>query len=719
MRKPIAIGILFLWVVVLAAQSGTANGEASSRLHPQLRLLLTHDAAGMSAGSVNSGWGDGGDRFQIAVSPTGETRIGVLAKLTATGVESGLPGIPVLGRAGEIFALLVSVADLGSLASNEDVVYVEPAWRTEPALDRSVPAIRADDVHAGDPAIFGEGAVVGIVDTGVDYLHRDFRFDTNGDGFEETSRIDSILDQTRGLLGVTYTRTQIESDIGMGLGASEGIVRSADREGHGTHVAGIAAGDGSSSASGFVGVAPKATLVVVKTTFYTSDILAAVGYVFDRADALGLPAVVNLSLGGHEGPHDGTSLFEEGLDALVDRPGRAIVVSAGNEGNLTIHTSKNLRGTSTSFVVVPEDWEVEVGLWYPGSSSFTITVEPPGGALVSVPTGASTGYVPTGAGTMYVDNASGGVNPNNGDREVFIRLASVRVGDRWRIGVSDQGGGGRFDAWITTPTGLIEGGDSASTIDEPGNGQRVITVGAFNSKATWPSLTGQQDFTAEYRVGALSDFSSHGPTRDGRTKPEVAAPGAWICAAKSADAPAFDYLTHPDGVHVMEIGTSMAAPHVSGTIALLFELDASLTFDEIRSILVSEASADSSTGAVPNVRWGWGKLDALASADAVDVTEPPEPPVTPDRPEIDVAENPVRSEALFTYRTPEGTRTATLRVYTVGGSLAFETDVSPSGDDYEWNLRSNRGETLATGLYLYVLVTDRGTSEVGRLVVAR
>jgi subtilisin family serine protease len=717
MRRPISVGILFL-SIVLAAAFSTHTADASSRLHPELRALLASEEVSGTAAPLGVDWFASSDRYQILITPTGEARIGVLAKLADPASDASLRGIPVLARAGGILALSVSMADLLALASNEDVVYVEPAWRTEPALDRSVPAIRADDVHTATPPILGEGVVIGIVDTGIDYLHLDFRTDANGDGFEETSRIDSILDQTRGLLGTQYTRAQIESDIAAGLGATEGIVRSIDRDGHGTHVSSIAAGDGSSSSYGLIGVAPKATLVAVKTTFYTSDILAAVEFIFDRADALGLPAVANLSLGGHEGPHDGTSLFEEGLDRLVDGPGRAIVVSAGNEGNLSIHTSGVLQGGGTSFVVVPDEWEVEVGVWYPGSSAFTITVEPPGGAAVSVPAGVSSGYVTTGVGTVYVDNASGGLNPNNGDHEVFVRLANVNVGDRWRIGVLDQGGGGRFDAWITSPEGSIESGDSTSTIDEPGNGQRVITVGSFNSKGTWPSLAGPQDFSAQYPLGALSAFSSHGPTRDGRTKPEVCAPGAWICAAGSSDAAAYDYLTHPDDLHVMELGTSMAAPHVSGTIALMFDLDAGLTFEEVRGILISEAAADSSTGSVPNARWGWGELDALAAVEAVEATEP-EPPVAPERPEIGLEENPARSEARFVFSTPQGTRTATLRVYTVAGSLVFETSVSPSAGSYEWNLRSDRGETMATGLYLYVLVTDKGSSEVGRLVIAR
>ncbi|MGB2982353.1 MAG: S8 family serine peptidase [Candidatus Bipolaricaulia bacterium] len=718
LRKPITFALLCAFL--LAAVAMCAGAERSlARLHPTLRTLFvaTTDAVVPQSEAfdllIDSG------RFQLTLSPTSVARIGVLAKLRDATIGSLYRRIPVLGEAGTIYALAVTIAELAELASDPNVIYIEPSWKTRPALDRSLIAINADAAHDASPAILGDEAVVGLVDTGIDYTHLDFRVDTDGDGVEESSRIHSIWDQTWGLLGAEYSRSEIEDDLALGLGPDAGLVRTRDGDGHGTHVAGIAAGDGTSSVSGFVGVAPEATIVAVKTSFFTADIISGVQYVFAEAASLGLPAVVNLSLGGHEGPHDGTSLFEEGLDQLASGPGRVIVVSAGNEGNLPIHTASTLQGGSVSFIVEPEEWEIEIQLWYPGASRFTITLFPPADAAIRVPSGSDTGYVFTANGTALVDNASAGVNPNNGDHLAFIRLVDVGVGDRWRIEVSDEGGGGRFDAWITSQTGIIEGGDSSSTIDEPGNGNRVITVGAFNSKSTWPSLSGNQDFSSEYPVGELSAFSSRGPTRDGRTKPEISAPGAWVCSAASSSAASFGYLTHPDGVHVVEIGTSMAAPHVTGAVALLLSLDSTLSAEEVRGTLTSTASSDAITGFVPNALWGWGRLDVGAAIDDVESGEPPVPPVDPNAPEIGLANNPVASSARFTYESPQGTTAATLRVYTVAGALVFETSVSPTAGTYDWDLRTNRGETLAIGLYLYVLITDRGASRVGRLVIDR
>jgi subtilisin family serine protease len=627
-------------------------------------------------------------------------------------------GLRVLGSTGTILGMDVTAPELMSLLEEKDVIYVEPAWKTTPHLDASIPAVGADEVHGLRPAVLGEGVIVGAVDTGIDYSHLDFRYDSNGDGFEESSRILAIWDQTFGVFGVRYLQEEIEGDLAEGYGADAGSVRQADHDGHGTHVMSIAAGDGSSSEYGFVGVAPKASLVMVKTTFYTSDILRGVEYVFDVADSLGLPAVVNLSLGGHEGPHDGTSLFEQGLDELAEGAGRAIVVSAGNEGDLEIHASATLNRGSMSYEIKPSNSQVELSIWYPGDSRFTVTITPPGEPPIAVPWGTETGVIATPAGAVRVDNAWGGENPNNGDNEAFVRLYGLTGFANWQIAVSDTSGGGRFDVWVTSGTAALVGGNSTSTIDEPGNADNVITVGAYTTKATWPSQSGEQDYTSQYTVGTLASFSSRGPTRDGRVKPELAAPGAWICAALSEDAGWQSTFVHPDGVHTMELGTSMAAPHVSGAIALMLSVDPDLTTTQIRSTLTSTAVQDGRTGSVPNPRWGWGKLDVAAAVQEI-IQSGPEPPPETEIPVIEVGANPVSAVAQFAYSVPQGTVTATLRIYSVAGALVYEAAVNPVGGNVSWNLRTDRGEMLASGLYLYVLVSDRGTSEVGRLVIAR
>lgn len=704
------------------AQDASYAPSDAAKMAPVLSVLLSTRDGDTQPERFSLYNGDDDYGFQYTISPTtGERLVGVLVQTRNSTTGRTLLGIPITAKAGSIVALSVTLSQLLDLARSDDVVYIEPSWKTRPTLDVSVPAIGADTAHAEPLAAVGEDVAIGIVDTGIDYTHLDFRVDEDGDGVEEGSRILALWDQTLGLFGTAYRRADIESDLAYGYGPSAGIVRSSDTNGHGTHVAGIAAGDGSSSSAGFVGVAPGSTLVVVKTTFYTSDILAAVEYVFDQADAAGLPAVVNLSLGGHEGPHDGTSLFEQGLDELADAPGRAIVVSAGNEGDLDIHAAGTLSGGFDSFDIVPDESTVELTLWYPGTSQFTVVVVPPSDAAVAATTGMKSGHVATIDGIVYVDNASSGINPNNGDREVYIRLSSVATGSTWEVRIEDVSGGGRFDAWILSEAAHINGGDSSMTIDEPGNANDVITVGAYTTKLTWPSMAGTQDFSGVYPLNDLAPFSSRGPTRDGRTKPDVCAPGAFICSALSSTASPLAYLTHTDGMHTIELGTSMAAPHVSGTIALLLSRDSGLTTTEIKQILHTTSMQDSYTGSIPSLSWGWGKIDAASAVARVDEIAPPDDPDSdpPEKPEVSVAENPAERTAQFLLDIPAEARTATLRIYTVSGNLVFETSLATRATEYEWNLLTTRQDPLAGGLYLYVVVTDQGTSDVGKLVIKR
>ena len=713
--------ILALLVSVMTS-AATAASSLDPRLAPSLRILMEDTLAPRASASAIQHVLDGTSATSSWSSEIPLPQLRLLIKLNRTFSGTSFHGLPVRLSTGSILAMSATVQQILTLLEDHDIIYIEPARLTTPTLDVSIPVIGASAVHSSASGNTGEGVILGAIDTGIDYTHLDFRTDLDEDGFEESSRIVGLLDQSYGFFGIEYTQADIETDLANGYGSDAGIVRMKDTDGHGTHVMGIAAGDGSSSTAGFVGVAPDAWIVMVKTTFFTSDILAGIEYIFDLADDLGLPAVVNLSLGGHEGPHDGTSLFEEGIDELVSGPGRVVVVSAGNEGDQPIHASDYLLGNSSSFGIAPDGWEVELDLWYPGSSHFTVTVNPPIGSAIVAPTGVDTGAVQTPVGTARIDNASQGVNPNNTDHQVTIRLSNLSGSGQWQVGVLDAGSeGGKYDAWIISGSASLVGGDSISTIDEPGNAQDVITVGSFNSKALWPSLSGDQNYLSAYPLNVLSSFSSRGPTRDGRMKPDICAPGAWIGAALSNDAMWQGYLVNPDGVHTMELGTSMAAPHVSGAAALLLSINPQLTASDVRTLLRDSATRDGFTGSTPNASWGWGKLNVFAAVANVDQPDPPIDP-TPDdedRPVLSLEENPVATSARFAMSVPSGTTTAQLRIYAVSGVLVYDASMHPSTDQVEWPLITNRGVTVASGLYLAVLVTDRGISDIVKLVIAR
>jgi subtilisin family serine protease len=218
-------------------------------------------------------------------------------------------------------------------------------------------------------------------------------------------------------------------------------------------------------------------------------------------------------------------------------------------------------------------------------------------------------------------------NPNNGDKEILLELlpaegfGTVESGV-WRFilhGVRVRVG--RFDAWAVTDAELRSDLEPVGRrVAMPGTARNAITVGAHVSRDSWVDVNGRQRQVSA-RVGDIASFSSDGPTRDGRLKPEITAPGQEIGSSYSADAPAGSpYSIFPsdswvlwDGLHAVGQGTSFSAPHVAGAVALIFERDPALDALQVREIITSTARADGFTGAVPNATWGFGKLDVYAA----------------------------------------------------------------------------------------------------------
>ncbi|MCS7219685.1 MAG: S8 family serine peptidase [Anaerolineae bacterium] len=416
-------------------------------------------------------------------------------------------------------------------------------------------------------------------------------------------------------------------------------VRMTDLHGHGTHVAGTAAGNGRGTNGGlpagtFKGMAPSANLIVVRATrdyiggFSTTDILNALTFVDQKAQELGLPYVVNMSLGGHIGPHDGTSPEERAIDNLVGagKPGKAIVVSAGNEGDEAIHAGGTLsRGRSVALQVnVPSGGGFFLtDIWYEGSDTFGVGFRDPSGSGIDpalVPPGQEQCFTSSTALVCIMHNDN---NLYNGDKEILFLIISLSSGT-WRLILyGNNVVSGRYDGWIqgccdwTNP-------DNQMRVGMPGTARSAITVGAYTTKNRWTDVTGAgQSIPAT--IGAIAAFSSDGPTRDGRLKPEITAPGQMICSTFSGQSPVGAYSSmYPstsyvcqDGRHGIAQGTSMSAPHVTGAVALLLSLNRSLDAMQLKELLTRHARSDSFTGTIPNHRWGYGKLDVPAAARAV------------------------------------------------------------------------------------------------------
>ena len=312
--------------------------------------------------------------------------------------------------------------------------------------------------------------------------------------------------------GTEYTQAQINSELGS---APPKFVKEVDSDGHGSHVAGIAAGNGSSSASGYIGVAPDADIIFVKTTFNDADIIDGITYIKNKAVAAGEPFVINLSLGSQEGPHDGTSADEKAIDEYLRIRGVLLSLLPATKERIRfmwIVLSKS--GTASYQFTIPaytpsginQNDYVYFDMWYGAQDQLTVAVTSPNGSVVTAISGniVST-QTPAGDGQVEIDNASQGVSPLNSANECLIYIFDAvaqkppRAGT-WQIkisGVSVAKGGGAYDIWLSDAS--MTGADGSSPefttgysfrklVGSPGTSKKAITVGSYRTKFKWPSI---------------------------------------------------------------------------------------------------------------------------------------------------------------------------------------------------------------------------------------
>jgi subtilisin family serine protease len=421
--------------------------------------------------------------------------------------------------------------------------------------------------------------------------------------------------------GFPYGREFSATDINNALNAPDPFQFLSYKIGveeHGTHVMDIAAGNG--NATGAQGVAPKADIIFVQLavenlqptdTFGNSRrVLEAVEYIFQKAKALGRSAVVNLSLGTHGGPHDGSTPVERGFDHLLGEPGRAIVISAGNSFQRRSHAIGRLTPGQERVL----GWEIfptdttrnKLEIWYSGSAELEVSLVAPGGQRFG-PTGLG---APPGVikrqGTKAGEVIHRAKDPLNGDNVINIFLDPILPNGVWGVELRAIGANAAdFHAWIERdddargPNGAILRNQSkfveqdavaTHTLGSISCGKSTIVVGSYDAAVF------EHD---------LSPFSSEGPTRDGKQKPEVSAPGQAIVAAASLS---------NGGTTVMS-GTSMAAPHVTGLVALLMSAAAqTLSAAVIRNTIITAARRTPPPGNGWHQRYGNGRINCLATA---------------------------------------------------------------------------------------------------------
>ncbi|MEA2881227.1 MAG: hypothetical protein QOH32_446, partial [Bradyrhizobium sp.] len=482
----------------------------------------------------------------------------------------------------------------------------------DPADAENVEATAEDERRPRDLEQTGRGTVIGMIDWGCDFAHPDFVT------ADKASRLIALWDQRAGdndgnrygygrvhhtaALTAALATEDPYAAIGYHPGISDTGVGA-----HGTHVMSIAAGNG--RGGGPIGLAPEASLVFVHlgTPGWersgplgdSANLLEAIHFIVQQAGHR--PLVFNLSMGRHGGPHDGTQLVERALDWLMrSRRATAFVQSTGNYNLRRVHSCGRLRSgeeIELPFQVNPgDDTPNELEVWYPGGDVFGLRlVAPDDPKIVEVPLGGKEAVNTHGrrTGTLYHRAR----DPNNSDNHINLFQYQNAPSGVWKvmlrgIDVVD----GRYHAWLERDPGCKtcqaqfppDHSVRETTTGSICNGFLTITVGAYD---------GQDP------ARPLAPFSSSGPTRDGRVKPVVLAPGMRILAArshpKSGPAPLLTRMS----------GTSMAAPHVTGTIALMFEAGGALDIVRLRQALFDALAPANLEDSLDRDRAGYGFLD--------------------------------------------------------------------------------------------------------------
>lgn len=501
-----------------------------------------------------------------------------------------------------------------------------------------------NDVRAGlaplPQGYTGAGIVMGIIDSGIDYLHPDFQ-DTAGN-----TRIYKIWDQRdgQGPSAMPWNYGTLWDSVAI----NDALCTHNDLAyyGHGTHVSGIAGGNGNSTTVlDMSGVAPDVIFIVVALDFGGSQsptaIADAAAFIYAEAQSMGMPCVINASVGDYYGSHDGQDLQSLMIDTMLNTPGRLFVSAAGNAGGLPIHVSYPVSNVDTNFTWfnVPNG-SIFVQMWADQSNftgtDFAIGCTRPGDwtdldrtAFTDILSNLSA----TGYDTLWNGNGqrlatimrAGSTQGNAYSMEFIITPDSLA----YNFGLYTTGSG-LFHCWSFdfVTNGLPTSGQYPAIVDYKNAdlthnivggfqcSDRVICVGNYVNRDEWPDYTGGISYDTTVTAGELMYNSSVGPTRDGRIKPEIAAPGAndfssiltQNQAAILAGAPTECTV---DGWHVRGGGTSAASPVVAGVGALWLERFPNATWSEFRSAVWYCAKQDSFTGTnLPNSDWGYGKIDA-------------------------------------------------------------------------------------------------------------
>lgn len=669
---------------------------------------------------------------------------------------------------GDVYFTTANRTEFARIAAKNCVQFAEVFGRiNSPRLLNDTARVHSfvNQVHEGIanglPKNFkGKNVIVGIVDVGFQNDHPTFY---NEDG--TVYRVKRFWHQNN------FSGTPPSGyNYGTEFTTASAIQAAVDNDGtHGTHVAGISSGSGfTTPGQKFRGMAPESDMVFV-TIKYTNDTLqgSALGdyvvanptiidgykYIFDYAAAQGKPAVTNLSWGMHTGPHDGTSVFDKAVETLCGT-GKIIVGANGNDAGHLMHVSGNLNeDTAYTFAIdrnrndykrenvycdfwgaVNEDLGINVSVF---DTLGNLIMEEPFVYASSNQTINRT--VVNGTDTLVYTMASQAKYANNNKPNILLIAETNKAGRlRIRIGITGKGifhgwNSGQAYRWTSGSfLNQVRGNDyrgvylngleTGSMGENGGTGKKTISVGSYVNRNNWFDHAGVYRAQSWLRPGEISGFSSRGPTADGRMKPDVSAPGQLVASAVNRNQFAgwMDDMTlyksqfkGETQYWTMFSGTSMAAPHAAGVIALMLEACPTLNEEQVRQILRVTSTKDALTGTDSNNNYGYGRINALEAVKAALEINRVSVHQSVALNGVFLFPNPADQQVFVVSQTLHDTK-AQLVLSDVTGREVMKTDVHFNRQGVA---QASTG-LLKNGMYFYRLSTGNDEAK-GRLLISR
>lgn len=510
-------------------------------------------------------------------------------------------GVEILQLMNNYAIFRVPESQIDRISQIPQIEYIEKPKRLYFAVNQAKAVSCIDYVQIPGsmytPYLTGKGTFVAVIDSGIDYFHEDFR---NEDG---TTRIAALWDQT---LDRVFTREEINEALAAGsVSAARELVPSADSSGHGTAVAGIAAGNGRESQGQYRGVAYESDLLVVKLGIAdplgfprTTELMRALDYVVRYGVEAGKPVAVNISFGNTYGSHEGTSLLETYIDGISNFGRSSILIGTGNEGTRGGHTSGVLsegRPVEVELSISPFETGLSVQLWKEYADDFLISLVTPSGTILG-PLAPVIGPQTWNYESTRILLYYGEPSPYSTAQEIYFDFLPLR-GDFLQSGIwtfrlmPQRIIQGTYDFWL--PSSAILNNSTFflhstpdTTLTIPSTASMAVAVAAYNSA-----------------YQSYADFSGRGFTRvTNQVKPDIAAPGVNIMAPKNG------------GGYEPVTGTSFATPVAAGAAALLMQWgiadgnDRFLYGEKLKAYFIRGARQLPGYDLWPNPQLGWGAL---------------------------------------------------------------------------------------------------------------